>query len=168
MNAVELLKRQWCSGYGGINGFSSQDRDRTRKISNGSPLKNGRLVNVFSGEIHDASVAVCEGIIAGFGEYQHAGHHRPGGGVSTSGFYRRSPSHRVEHAEHSGICRKRATSWHYRGCGGLPHEIANVLGVDGIRYMLDSSAKVPLQGIRDVSVLRSGYPFRDFRRGADP
>ena len=32
-------------------------------------LKNGRLVNVFSGEIHDASVAVYEGIIAGFGDY---------------------------------------------------------------------------------------------------
>jgi len=26
-----------------------------------------------------------------------------------------------------------------------PHEIANVLGVDGIRYMLDSSANVPLR-----------------------
>ena len=32
-------------------------------------LKNGRLVNVFSGEIHPASVAVKEGLIIGFGDY---------------------------------------------------------------------------------------------------
>jgi adenine deaminase len=33
-------------------------------------LKNGRLVNVLSGEIHPASVAIHQGLVVGFGDYE--------------------------------------------------------------------------------------------------
>ncbi len=33
-------------------------------------LRNARLVNVLSGEIHDAMVTVFNGRIVGFGDYQ--------------------------------------------------------------------------------------------------
>ena len=33
-------------------------------------LKNARLVNVLSGDIHDADIAIADGIVIGFGDYQ--------------------------------------------------------------------------------------------------
>ena len=107
-------------------------------------LKNGRLVNVFSGEIHDASVAVHEGIIAGFGDYDAQVTIDLGGAYIAPGFidgHLHIESSMLSIPEFAANVAPHGTT----AVVADPHEIANVLGVDGIRYMLDSSANVPLR-----------------------
>ncbi len=107
-------------------------------------LKNGHLVNVFSGEIHEASVAVHEGIIAGFGDYDAQVTIDLGGAYILPGFidgHLHIESSMLSIPEFAANVLPHGTT----AVVADPHEIANVLGVDGIRYMLDSSANVPLR-----------------------
>jgi adenine deaminase len=107
-------------------------------------LKNGRLVNVLSGEIHDASVAVHEGIIAGFGDYDAQVTIDLGGAYILPGFidgHLHIESSMLSIPEFAANVAPHGTT----AVVADPHEIANVLGVEGIRYMLDSSANVPLR-----------------------
>src|SRR5512139_3395290 len=102
-------------------------------------LKNGRLVNVFSGEIHEASVVVHEGIIAGFGDYDAQVTIDLGGAYIVPGFidgHLHIESSMLSIPEFAANVLPHGTT----AVVADPHEIANVLGVDGIRYMLDSSA----------------------------
>ncbi len=107
-------------------------------------LKNARLVNVVSGEIHDANIAIYDGRIAGFGEYDaketvdlKGAHVCPGlidGHVHIE-------SSMVTVPEFGRAVVPRGTT----SVVTDPHEIANVLGVPGIRYMLDSADGLPLR-----------------------
>ncbi|MEW6532248.1 MAG: adenine deaminase [Thermodesulfobacteriota bacterium] len=107
-------------------------------------LKNGRLVNVFSGEIHPASVAILGDRIIGFGDYDARETVDLQGQFLAPGFI---DGHL--HLESSML----AVPEFARNVAPLgttsvvadPHEIANVLGVDGIRYMLSSSEGLPLR-----------------------
>ena len=130
-------------------------------------LKNGRLVNVFSGEIHEASVAVHEGIIAGFGDYDAQVTIDLGGAYIVPGFI---DGHL--HIESSMLsipefAANVATSWHYRGCGG-PARNSQCPGRGRHPLHARFERKRASQGVRHVPVLRSGHTVRDFRRGADP
>jgi len=107
-------------------------------------LKNGRLVNVLSGEIHPARVAIVDGRVAGLGGDYRA--HRVvdlAGRFICPGFidaHVHLESSMVQPAEFA-----RAVLPH--GTVAVvcdPHEIANVLGLDGVRYILDASAGLPL------------------------
>lgn len=107
-------------------------------------LANGQLVNVFSGEIHPASVAIHQGRIIGLGDYEAVQRVDLEGRFIAPGFI---DGH--IHIESSML----AISEFARqivplGTTALvadPHEIANVLGVDGIRYILESSEGGPLR-----------------------
>ncbi|KPK65166.1 MAG: adenosine deaminase [Gemmatimonas sp. SG8_38_2] len=106
-------------------------------------LKNARLVNVRSGEIHDADIAIYEGRIAGFGAYQARevidlrGQHVCPGLIDA---HVHIESSMVTVPEFARAVVPRGTT----AVVTDPHEIANVLGVPGIRYMLDSSEGLPL------------------------
>jgi adenine deaminase len=106
-------------------------------------LRNARLLNVCSGEIHPADIAIHDGRVAGLGEYQarqvvdleqrfvapgliDAHVHLEDAMVQPSEFARAV----LPHGTTSVVCD--------------PHEIANVLGLDGVRYMLDASEGLPL------------------------
>jgi len=107
-------------------------------------LKNARLVNVFSGEIHPASVAVHKGIVAGFGDYDAVETVDLRGSYITPGFidgHIHLESSMLSIPEFAGNVVPRGTT----AVVADPHEIANVLGLDGIRYMLESSEKSPLR-----------------------
>ena len=52
-------------------------------------IKNGRVVDVFSGEIEKRDVAVFGGVIVGFGDYRAWGH----------AIFREAPPNRVERIE---------------------------------------------------------------------
>jgi adenine deaminase len=101
-------------------------------------FKNARVVNVLSGEIHDAHVAVEDGRIVGFGDYQatkvidlKGAHLAPS---LIDGHF---------HIESSMLTAPefaRAVVPHGTGAVVIdPHEYANVLGLDGIRYALEST-----------------------------
>src|SRR2546426_11300873 len=101
-------------------------------------FKNAKLVNVLSGEIHPANVAVDDGRVIGLGDYEAMKV------IDLKGAYL-APS-LIDghfHVESSMLTTPefaRAVVPH--GTGALvidPHEYANVLGLDGIRYVLESS-----------------------------
>src|SRR6266480_3988930 len=106
-------------------------------------FKNARVVNVFSGEIHSANVVVDDGRVIGFGDYE------ANEVVDLGGAYL-APS-LIEghfHIESSMLTIPelvRAVAPHGTGAMVIdPHEYANVLGMDGIRYVLESSKNLPI------------------------
>lgn len=107
-------------------------------------LKNGRIVNVFSGQIEEADVAIFGGVIAGIGPG-----YRAQSEVDLAGSFV-APGLIDAHVHiESSLCTPAqfATAVLPRGVTTVvadPHEIANVAGMDGIRYMAESSRLLPL------------------------
>ena len=106
-------------------------------------FKNARLVNVLSGEIHEANVAVDDGRVIGFGDYEAKQI------IDIAGAYL-APS-LIDghfHVESTMVTIPefaRAVVPHGTGAAVIdPHEYANVLGMDGIRYVLESSKNLPI------------------------
>ncbi len=106
-------------------------------------FKNARVVNVFSGEIHRTNVAVEDGRVIGFGDY------RAKKTIDLNGAYL-APSlidghFHVESSMLTAPEFARAVVPHGTGAVVIdPHEYANVLGLDGIRYVLESTKNLPL------------------------
>ena len=106
-------------------------------------LKGGRVLNVFSGEIIRADVAVCDGIIAGVGSYEGPVVIDAGGDYITPGFmdaHMHPESTLLLPAELARAVLARGTT----AIIADPHEIANVLGTEGIRFMLAASEGLPV------------------------
>jgi adenine deaminase len=106
-------------------------------------LKGGRVVNVFTGEIITADVAICDGIIAGIGDYDGPVRRDVGGRFIAPGFI--DGHFHVESSMLSPPELARAVLRH--GTTAIvadPHEIANVMGTEGIRFMLDAGAGLPV------------------------
>ncbi len=106
-------------------------------------FKNAQLVNVLSGEIYPANVAVDDGRIVGIGDYKARQV------IDLDGAYL-APS-LIDghfHVESSMLTMPEfACAVVPHGTGAVvidPHEYANVLGLDGIRYVLESSKGLPL------------------------
>jgi adenine deaminase len=106
-------------------------------------FKNAKLVNVLSGEIHPADIAVDDGRIIGIGDY------RARKVIDLRSAYL-APS-LIDghfHVESSMLMAPefaRAVVPHGTGAVVIdPHEYANVLGLNGIRYVLESSKNLPL------------------------
>ncbi len=101
-------------------------------------FKNARVVNVFSGEIHKTNVAVDDGRVIGFGDYKAKKV------IDIKGAYL-APSlidghFHVESSMLTAPEFARAVVPHGTGAVVIdPHEYANVLGLDGIRYVLEST-----------------------------
>lgn len=114
-------------------------------------LRRAQLVNVLSGEIHPADVAICDGWIAGVGS-GYAGHTVVDldGAFLAPGFI---DAH--VHIESSMVPpREFARAVLPRGVTTAvtdPHEIANVLGIAGIRFMLDQARDLPFSMLVNAS-----------------
>jgi adenine deaminase len=107
-------------------------------------FRGGRVVNVFTGEIEETDVAVWQDRIAGLGTgYEGARVVELEGAYLLPGFI---DAH--VHIESSLVTpREFARAVVPRGTTTAvtdPHEIANVHGVEGIRYMLTDSEELPL------------------------
>lgn len=106
-------------------------------------FKNINLVNVFTGEIYKTDVAVHDGYIAGIGEYCGAVELDMEGKYLCPGFI---DGH--VHIESSMVTPGEfARSVAVRGTTAMvadPHEIANVKGIAGIRYMLEGTENLPV------------------------
>jgi len=106
-------------------------------------FKNANLVNVLSGEIYRTNVAVDDGRVIALGEYEAAQV------IDLNGSYL-APSlidghFHVESSMLTAPEFARAVVPHGTGAVVIdPHEYANVLGLDGIRYVLESSKNLPL------------------------
>jgi len=107
-------------------------------------LANARVVNTFTGEVEPGNVAICGDRIAGVGDYQQAeqvldlaskylapglinGHTHLESSMLDVGQYARAVVPRGTLAVVTDL-----------------HEIANVCGLEGIRYVLDCARRLPL------------------------
>ncbi|MBA7559850.1 MAG: adenine deaminase [Dehalococcoidia bacterium] len=105
-------------------------------------LANAKIINVFTGEIEDGNIAICGDRIAGVGDYQARevvdvggryiapglinGHIHPESSMLDIGQYARAV---VPHGTTSLVTDL--------------HEIANVCGVEGIKYILNRARRLP-------------------------
>jgi adenine deaminase len=106
-------------------------------------FKNARLVNVLSGEVHAAHVAVDDGRVIGFGDYEARTVIDMGGRHLAPSFI--DGHFHVESSLLTVPELVRAVAPHGTGAMVIdPHEYANVLGLDGIRYVLESSKGLPV------------------------
>jgi adenine deaminase len=106
-------------------------------------LKNARVVNVFSHEIIETNVAIASDRIVGLGDYQARESMDLKGRTVCPGFidgHVHIESSMVTPLEFARAVVPRGTT----SVVADPHEIANVLGIEGVRYMLDSSEGLPL------------------------
>lgn len=106
-------------------------------------FKNVRLVNVLSGEIHAADVAVADGVFLGFGEYPAKKIIDGGGCYLVPGLIEghiHIESSQILPAEFARIAAVHGTAVVVAD----PHEIANVMGVAGVEFMLAATAGLPL------------------------
>jgi adenine deaminase len=107
-------------------------------------LRGGRVVNVFSGEIETAALAIVDGLIAGVGD-DYAGREM----IDLAGAFV-APGLIDAHVHiESSLCipAQFAQAVVPHGVTTVvtdPHEIANVAGMDGLRFMAQSSAGLPL------------------------
>ncbi len=106
-------------------------------------LKHARIINVFTGEVEKGNVALSGGRIAGVGEYYKAKEV-----IDLDGQYL-SPAfiNGHTHIESSllDIDRYASVIIPHGTLGVISdlHEIANVLGISGIRYILDRARRLP-------------------------
>jgi len=106
-------------------------------------LRNGRVVNVLSGEIVPTSVAIAGECIVGLGDYPARREIDLGGSFVAPGFidaHVHIESALVPPAEFARAVVPRGTTTVITD----PHEIANVLGLEGIRFMFESAKFGPL------------------------
>ena len=100
-------------------------------------IKNVSMVNVFTGEIYETSIALYGGYIVGFGEYKARKILDAKNMYACPGFI---DSH--VHVESSMVTvSEYAKAVVPRGTTAVvadPHEIANVLGLDGIKFMIEN------------------------------
>ncbi len=106
-------------------------------------LKNATYVNVFSNELRTCDIAVANGLIVGMGEYEGEQELDMTGKIVCPGFV---DAH--IHLESSLVSpREFAKAVLPHGTTTVitdPHEIANVMGTDGIDYMFQATEGLPI------------------------
>ena len=106
-------------------------------------LKNATYVNVFSNELCQADIAVAEGLIVGMGEYHGDVEVDVSGKIVLPGFvdaHIHLESSLVSPSEFARAVLPHGTTTVITD----PHEIANVMGTDGIEYMLQATEDLPV------------------------
>jgi len=124
------------------------DYQRIMKVARGEisaelVLKRAKIINVYSGEIEFGDIAIENGMIVGIGSYRGAIEHDMEGRFVAPGFidgHVHIESSMLTPPGFSKIVVPKGTTTVIAD----PHEIANVCGIKGIQFMLDSSEKVPM------------------------
>lgn len=122
-------------------------------------LKGGNVINVFTGEIEKTDVLMDEGKIIGVGNYSDADVVEDvSGKFICPGFidgHIHIESTMLTPAELCKLCMPHGTT----AIVADPHEIANVCGVDGIRYMMHASEGLPLHVYFTIPSCVPATPF---------
>lgn len=106
-------------------------------------IKNCRVVNVFSCEISDGDIAIVDGLVAGIGKYSGTNEIDARGAYAIPGLI---DSH--IHIESSFLTPEEfgrlAVPFGTTTAIADPHEIVNVCGMDGFKFMVKASEKTAL------------------------
>lgn len=106
-------------------------------------LKNAKYLNVFSNEFLCADIAVANGLIAGVGKYDGKTEIDVSGKLVLPGFidaHIHLESSMVTPAEFAKAVVAHGTTTVITD----PHEITNVMGIDGVEYMIQASQNLPI------------------------
>ena len=122
-------------------------------------IKNGKVVNVLTGEIYLANVAIADDVIAGVGDYKFGKEVIDATGkYILPGFINTHCHVESSMATPESYCIEELR-WGVTTLITDPHEIANVAGVKGIKYMLDATRNLPINYYVQVPSCVPATPF---------
>ena len=130
-------------------------------------VRGGRVLCVFTREWLDADVAIVDGTIAGIGEYDGAEVIDATGRYVVPGFidaHMHLESVKLLVDEFARLVLPLGTT----AVVADPHEIANVLGTDGVHWLLDASADLQLDVFFMAPSCVPASPFESPRRALAP
>jgi len=130
-------------------------------------VRGGHVFSVFTREWLETDVAVVDGFVAGIGEYEGVEVLEAGGRYVVPGFidahmHLESPKLMVD--EFARLVLPLGTT----AVVADPHEIANVLGVDGVHWLLDATSGLQLDVFFMASSCVPASPFESPRRPLIP
>ena len=107
-------------------------------------LKNGKFVNVFTGEVQKGDIAITDGKIVGVGEYEGEREYDISGKIAVPGLidaHVHIESSQLSPEEFAKLVLPRGTTTVIAD----PHEITNVCGIAGAKYIADAARNTPLE-----------------------
>ncbi len=107
-------------------------------------LKNGSYVNVFTGEVEKGDIAIADGKIVGIGTYRGEKEIDIGGRIAAPGLidaHVHIESSQLSPEEFARLILPHGTTEIIAD----PHEIANVCGMAGVRYIAEAAKNTPLE-----------------------
>lgn len=123
-------------------------------------VKNGKIVDVFNQEIIEADLAIADGVFAGIGSYDGENVIDAKGKFIVPGFidgHVHIESAMVTPAEFANVVLPHGVT----SIIADPHEIANVSGVDGVKFMMDASRDLPLNVFFGLPSCVPATPFEN-------
>src|SRR5919109_1374505 len=130
-------------------------------------LRGGRVLSVFTREWLETDVAIADGWVAGLGEYEGRETIDASGRFVVPGYidaHMHLESTKLLPDEFSRLVLPLGTT----AVVADPHELANVLGTDGVHWLLDACANVPLDFYFMASSSIPASPFESPRRPLGP
>jgi adenine deaminase len=130
-------------------------------------VRGGRVFSVFTREWLDADIAIADGVVAGIGGYEGyesldaSGHHIVPGFIDA---HMHLESVKLMVDEFARLVLPLGTT----AVVADPHEIANVLGVDGVHWLLDATSGLQLDVYFMAPSCVPASPFESPRRGLTP
>lgn len=121
-------------------------------------LKGGEFVNVFTGEIERGDIAIERGVICGIGDYHGKREIDISGNIVIPGLidgHVHIESSQLTPEEFAGLVVPRGTTTVIAD----PHEIVNVCGEAGFKYMTDAARLTPLEVKMQVPSCVPATPF---------
>jgi adenine deaminase len=130
-------------------------------------VRGGRVLSVFTKEWLETDVAVVDGFVAGLGDYEGRETLDAAGKFVVPGFidaHMHLESTKLLPDEFARLVLPLGTT----AVVADPHELANVLGTDGVHWLLDACADVPLDFYFMASSCIPASPFESPRRPLGP
>lgn len=107
-------------------------------------LTNGKIIDVYTGTVYEGNIAIKNGIIAGIGNYSNARQIIDlQGGYVSPGLINAHCHVESSMATPEAYCLEEL-HWGVTTLITDPHEIANVAGIEGIKYMLQAGKNTPV------------------------
>ncbi|TML18905.1 MAG: adenine deaminase [Actinobacteria bacterium] len=126
-------------------------------------VRGGKVLSVFTKEWLETDVAIVDGFVAGLGEYEGLETLDAAGRFVVPGFidaHMHLESTKLLPDEFARLVLPLGTT----AVVADPHELANVLGTDGVHWLLDACAEVPLDFYFMASSSIPASPFESPRR----